>query len=154
MPLIAALAAALIGGAALAVTDGQQLQAAALGLMLAAAIEDFRSRRIPNVLVTPALVLALLGASDLGSSVGAGLALAAPLYLIALIAPGAMGMGDVKLALPAGAIAGFAGLYHLVLAISGFGAMLALIAFVRGGRKATLAYGPAIALGALLVAAL
>ncbi len=152
-PLTNAAVAAAAGGAALAAgVAGDPLRAAALVLVLVAAAEDLRSRRIPNALVAPAIVLALLGADALGASIGAALVVALPFYLIALVAPGAMGMGDVKLALPAGALAGFAGLQDLILAIALLGALLALVAFARGGRKATLAYGPAIAIGALIVA--
>ncbi len=152
-PLTNAAVAAAAGGAALAVAGtGEPLRAAALVLMLVAAAEDLRSRRIPNALVAPAIVLALLGADALGGAIGAALLIALPFYLIALVAPGAMGMGDVKLALPAGALAGFAGLQDLIMAIALLGALLALLAFARGGRRATLAYGPAIAIGALIVA--
>lgn len=152
-PLTAAAVAAAAGAAALAVAgSGEPLRAAALVLILIAAAEDLRNRRIPNALVAPALVLALLGADAIAASIGAALVIAAPFYLIALVAPGAMGMGDVKLALPAGALAGFAGLQDLVMAIALLGALLAVVAFARGGRKATLAYGPAIAVGALIVA--
>lgn len=152
-PLTNAAVAVAAGGAALAVAGtGEPLRAAALVLMLVAAAEDLRSRRIPNALVAPAIVLALLGAGALGGAIGAALLIALPFYLIALVAPGAMGMGDVKLALPAGALAGFAGLQDLIMAIAIIGALLALLAFARGGRRATLAYGPAIAIGALIVA--
>ncbi len=152
-PLTNAAVAAAAGGAALAVAGtGEPLRAAALVLILVAAAEDLRSRRIPNALVAPAIVLALLGADALGGAIGAALVIALPFYLIALVAPGAMGMGDVKLALPAGALAGFAGLQDLIMAIALLGALLALVAFARGGRRATLAYGPAIAVAALIVA--
>ncbi|MEZ4501435.1 MAG: prepilin peptidase [Dehalococcoidia bacterium] len=136
-------------GAATALDGGFVLQGVALGLVVLAAAEDLRTRRIRNALVVPALLLALLGASDLTSaSVGA---LLAPLPLLALsaVASHAMGMGDVKLTAPAGALAGLANVPSLWLGTALAGGILSVIALVRGGRRSTLAYGPAIALGLL-----
>ena len=139
----------LATGAATALDAGLVLRGAALGLVVLAAAEDLRSRRIRNSLVVPALLLSLLGAPEL-TSAGLG-ALLAPLPLLALsvLAPHAMGMGDVKLTAPAGALVGLSGVTSLWLGTALAGGILSVIAFIRGGRRATLAYGPAIALGLL-----
>jgi len=72
-----------------------------LVLLAAAVVTDLKSHRIPNILLAPALSIALLiqaihgGADGLVMAVGGltvGLAMLMPLYLV-----GGMGAGDVKL---------------------------------------------------------
>jgi len=72
-----------------------------LVLLAAAVVTDLKSHRIPNILLAPALSIALLvhaihgGADGLFMAVGGltvGLAMLMPLYLV-----GGMGAGDVKL---------------------------------------------------------
>jgi prepilin signal peptidase PulO-like enzyme (type II secretory pathway) len=58
-----------------------------------------------------------------------------------------MGMGDIKLAVVAGALAGFGGLPLWWLGTALAGAVLAVVALVRGGPRSTLAYGPALVAG-------
>jgi leader peptidase (prepilin peptidase)/N-methyltransferase len=136
---------------------------AAGGAVLAAV--DLLERRIPNrMLVVVAAVVAaaiLLGAVGMGSAwpllwcaVGAaGLFL---IYLvIALIAPSAMGMGDVKLAALVGGVLGFIGPVAILggavaIAFVGGAAALLLILFRRGAARAGVPYGPALVLGALI----
>ena len=70
---------------------------------------------------------------------------------IAVISPSSMGMGDVKLVAAAGALAGMADLQALLVVMALVGGMLGVLALVKVGRSGTLAYGPAIALGAVAV---
>jgi leader peptidase (prepilin peptidase)/N-methyltransferase len=84
--------------------------AAALVPAAAAASADWRSHRVPDVLVALALVPSLVAVvlagdrAHLLASVAAGAALMAlPLLLIHLVAPAAMGFGDVKIAAALGA---------------------------------------------------
>lgn len=132
---------------------------------VALAFIDLRHKRLPNVLTlrsagVVAVMLALDAFPD-GWSVwvraleaGAGLFL---LYLLMnLLTGGAMGMGDVKLALVIGLLAGYLGWLHLIIAT--------LIAFViggllsaglmltkRAGRRSTIPFGPFMLFGLIAV---
>jgi len=132
-----------------------------LGLLAAITVIDWRHRIIPNRLVYPAFLIAagylviarLAGAPiDLaGASIGC-LAYGGGLFIVALIAPRGMGMGDVKLAGLVGLVLGALGLRYVGVAsgvgilIGGVAAIVALLAGAR--RKSGLPYGPWIALGA------
>ena len=97
--------------------------AALLVLLAAAVVTDLKSHRIPNILLAPALSLALLfntmhaGPDGLIVAVGGltvGLAMLMPLYLV-----GGMGAGDVKLL---GVVGCFLGPWGAVVA--GMGTMM------------------------------
>lgn len=145
---------ALIGGGASAALEAAPIAFyASIGLMLIAAAEDIRTRRIRNAFVAPALVLALLAAGASGSLPGALVATVVaplPFLAMAILAPGGMGMGDVKLASPAGAVVGLGAIAQLWVAIAVIGGILAVLGALRRGRRATIAYGPAIALAVVV----
>ena len=150
--LLAVAGAVAVSALALAVGPGPSvLRACALALIGVAAIEDLRTRRIRNALAAPALVLSLFGAPDVPAAALGALIAPLPLLAIALAAPGAMGMGDVKLTAAAGALAGLAGLPPLWLTIGLAGGVLGVVGMIWRGRRATVAYGPAIAAGALVM---
>ena len=153
--------------------NGVQLGADVLtiGLVLVAALWDFRTRRIPNLLTTTAALLGL--ALQVGLSGPAGAQHAAIGWLVGLavlLLPcllGWVGGGDIKLLAAIGALQGpylalMAGLYGIVAG----GLLSVAILVIRSrtlavagetshtARKTTLAYGPALALGALLALAL
>lgn len=136
---------------------------AACGIAIAAV--DLFERRIPNrmLIVAAALetVALLLGALGSGSVSGllraaAGAAAIFVVYLaIALISPGAMGMGDVKLAGFAGGVLGFFGLTALIVGtvagvVIGGIAAVAVVLVRRRGVGGSIPYGPAIVLGAVV----
>jgi leader peptidase (prepilin peptidase)/N-methyltransferase len=78
-------------------------------LAVVASVVDLRHHRLPDALTLPALPAALLLAAPLGlAPVGraaAGAAVLAGAYLLVhAVAPGALGLGDVKLAAPVGAL--------------------------------------------------
>jgi leader peptidase (prepilin peptidase)/N-methyltransferase len=138
------------------------LAAPFLGLMFAVAIIDARWRIVPNRIVYPALALSVAAilAVDLAGgevSVVRGLvgmaAYPGPLLAIALVVPGGMGMGDVKLAGLIGLVVGSFGTAHVVVAAAvgviggGLGGILALAVF-RVGRKQQMPFGPYLAAGA------
>jgi leader peptidase (prepilin peptidase)/N-methyltransferase len=151
---ITTLVALVGGGLAVAADAGLVALYASVGIMLVAAAEDIRTRRIRNAFVAPALVLALLAAltnGGLPSALIATLVAPLPFLLMALLAPGGMGMGDVKLASPAGAAVGMGAISLLWIAIAILGGVLAMVGALRRGRRATIAYGPAIALAVVLV---
>ncbi|MBX7451346.1 A24 family peptidase [Mycolicibacterium sp. 3033] len=73
---------------------------------------DIRQRRLPNVLTLPGAAIVLAGAAVAGYGRGATLgaaALFAAYAAVHLIAPAAMGAGDVKLAIGVGASTGALG---------------------------------------------
>ncbi len=132
-------------------------------ISLALALIDLDVHRLPNVLVLPAYAvgIALLGAASvLGGDYGALLRAAIGclalglLYLaIALLYPGGMGVGDVKLAGALGLFLGWLGWGPLIV-----GALLAfvlggifgiaMIALRRGGRRTAIPFGPWMLAGA------
>ena len=129
-------------------------------------VVDLQHRLLPNRVVLPALaggvVLLLLpaladGAWDqlLRAALGAAALFAAYLAL-ALVSPGGLGMGDVKLAALLGLYLGWLGWPAVVLgALAGFvvqaAVALALLATRRIGLRGELPFGPAMLAGAALV---
>ncbi|MFG2774965.1 prepilin peptidase [Streptomyces sp. NPDC048350] len=126
---------------------------------------DARVHRLPDPLTLPlaaATPLLLLGAEllpyDAGSWLHAllgGLALSAGYFVLFLIRPSGMGLGDVKLALCLGAALGwygwgilFVGTFAAFLAGSLYG--LALVLARRGSRKSAIPFGPFMIGGALV----
>lgn len=93
-------------------------------LLIVAVVTDIRTRRIPNILLSPALSLALLihvttGGVDGLITAASGLALGI-LMLLPLYFTGGMGAGDVKLL---GVVGSFLGPWGAVVA--GFATMMA-----------------------------
>jgi leader peptidase (prepilin peptidase) / N-methyltransferase len=123
-------------------------------ILLAVAVIDLATRRIPNELVGALVVLALVpralgDRAVIVESIVAGLAVFAVALLLAYMSRGGLGMGDVKLAAALGFVLGKVVLPALVLGTAaGAVAGLAVIAGRgRAGRHATIAYGPYLALG-------
>ena len=84
----------------------------AFAWLLALSVFDARWRRLPNWLTLPGAVAVLIFAIATGRGLPAlwgGLALFGIYLLIHLMAPAAMGPGDVKLALGVGALTGYFG---------------------------------------------
>lgn len=165
-PLTEAATAALFLAAA-AVFEPLHLAigaAAFLAVMLAVAFIDARHRIVPNRIIYPSLAVfaVAIGVGDLldgGVSFVEGLigvvAYSLPLLLVALIAPGGMGMGDVKLTALIGLVLGALDLSLVVVAAGagilggGLGAIVAM-AVLRYGRKQQMPFGPFLAAGAAL----
>ena len=135
----------------------------AVGVALAAI--DLDVKRLPNAIVLPSYGVAavLLGAAAIAHADATNLmravfgmaALFGGYYLLAVIVPGGMGFGDVKLAGVLGLYLGWLGWTELVVgAFAGFllGGLagLALMAAGRANRKSHLPFGPFMLLGALL----
>lgn len=114
---------------------------------------DIRERRLPNWLTLPGAAAVMLGACLTGRGAPAVLgavALFGAYLLVHLIAPAAMGAGDVKLAIGIGGLAGAFGID--VWALAALGAPLlttvwALIASTMGTEK-TVPHGPSMCLTA------
>jgi len=159
-PLVEALTAALAAGVVLT-NDG--LHDVLLGLVLVAllvpiALIDLDHRIIPNRLTGLGAVAALAigAASDLGGvpqQLIAGAAAGGFLLLAALARPGGMGMGDVKLAGMLGLFLGREVAVALLVALLAGTAVGIAIMARRGageGRKATIPFGPFLALGGVV----
>jgi leader peptidase (prepilin peptidase)/N-methyltransferase len=133
--------------------------AATLGL----ALIDLDHQLIPNRVLLPATGvtagLLILGAlvdglaGDLVRAAAGGLGYFAFLLIVAIVARGGFGMGDVKLAFLLGLMLAFASWGALLVGIIGsilLGGVASglLLVFGRQGRKAKFAYGPYLVLGA------
>lgn len=129
-------------------------------LAAAAGVVDVLRRRLPDALTLPALPVALLLLLPLGGGAWlrglAGAAVAAAAHTVLhLLAPSAMGAGDVKLAAPLGAVLAAVSWPALVLggmlaaAFTGAVAVVALLCR-RGG--AGLPHGPSMLVSAWVVA--
>jgi leader peptidase (prepilin peptidase)/N-methyltransferase len=130
---------------------------------IALALIDLDTRRLPNAIVLPALLagILLLGVAalvrgDTAALIGAGVggaALFAFYLLLALIKPGGMGFGDVKLSAVLGLYLGFLGWGNLLVGVFAaflFGGVfgLALMAVRKAGRTTQIPFGPWMILGA------
>lgn len=124
-------------------------------LVLLAAI-DIRHRLLPNAIVLPAAVVALVvAASSPGSFLGhlaAGVALGGFFFAFAAFFPGSIGMGDAKLGLLLGLALGSRTLPAVLIAFVGLllGALYVLGRRGFGARKESIPFGPFLALGGIL----
>ncbi|MBP6016184.1 MAG: prepilin peptidase [Candidatus Promineofilum sp.] len=128
-------------------------------ILILLAVIDWEQRRVPNVIVLPATAAALLwawaGHQLFSAAAGAGLAFAFFLALYALgyrlFGPGALGMGDVKLAALIGSIFGVEQMaYVLALGILLAGAAAAGLLMTRRARRGdALPFGHFMALAAV-----
>lgn len=120
-------------------------------------VTDLETRLVPDAAVAPAAALALVASlvtclrctpMVLLGGVGAFLLF----VILALIRPGAMGMGDVKLAGYVGLIAGYPRvIFSLMIAIVAGGiAAAVLLASGRASRRSYMPYAPYLALGGAL----
>lgn len=125
--------------------------------MVLLGVTDLDTKLIPNRILGPAtlltatlLVAGWALAGDAGSVLRAGagaLAYFAAMYVLAVLARGGLGFGDVKLAFLIGMVTGFLGWGHVVVAgVSAFilGGVTAVVLLVtrRSGRKDAIPFGP------------
>jgi len=126
-------------------------------ISVALGVIDMETRRLPNRILLPAYWVAavLLSAAALVAgeperllgALGGGAGLFVLYFALALIRPGGMGFGDVKLAGVLGLYLGWLGWSEL--AVGAFGAFLlgglfgaVLLALRRAGRKSSIPFGP------------
>jgi len=156
-PLVEAATAALYAGVVAATGADRD---AILGLLLVSALVpialiDLDHRRIPNVITGPAALaavaaVAVLNPGALPGHLLAGALAAGAFFVVALVAPGGMGMGDVKLAGVLGLYLGRAvapALFIALLAGSAVGVAIATRRGVGAARKTEVPFGPFLALG-------
>lgn len=132
-------------------------------LLVAIAVIDWRTKKIPNRIVYPALAIAAVYlaaariATDsvhLRQSAAGFLAYGGGLLVVALVVPRGMGMGDVKLAALMGMVLGAIGIRFVAVAagagilLGGVGALVALL--LGASRKSAIPFGPFLAAGAVV----
>jgi leader peptidase (prepilin peptidase)/N-methyltransferase len=164
-PLVEALTGVLFVLTVLVVGVGWVLPAylwfAAVTMVLV--LTDLDHKRIPNRILYPGtavgVVLLGLGAAfegaldDLGRGLLGASTYFAGLFLLALIARGGFGFGDVKLAFLLGLFSAFRGWEHLIVGVFlaffiGGLVALALLVTRKRGRKDALPFGPSLIFGA------
>jgi leader peptidase (prepilin peptidase)/N-methyltransferase len=139
--------------------------AAFLAVLLALALIDARYRKLPNRILYPSVLLFALvivvgdvadGGVDAATAAIGFAAYGGALFVIAMVSPRGMGMGDVKLAFLIGLVLGSLALTFVAVAAGvailagGLGAIAALAA--GRGRKSVIPFGPYLALGAVVAA--
>ena len=125
------------------------LAAALLAVLVPAAVIDARRRVIPNTLTSAGAVaglalLTLLAPAALPTHAAAAAGAGGFFLAAALLRPGELGMGDVKLAAVLGLYLGASVVPALLVAL------LAATAVGVAGRRSTLPLGPFLALGGVV----
>lgn len=126
-------------------------------VLVAVAVIDIRARIVPNAIVLPAACVILVAqiASYPDRTIEWVLATVLaplPLFVLSIISPRGMGMGDVKLALVLGAALGKLVIVGLLIGTFA-GALAAAVLLVRHGRAArgmTIPYAPYLAFGGMV----
>jgi prepilin signal peptidase PulO-like enzyme (type II secretory pathway) len=132
--------------------------------LLLVLVIDFEHRRVLNIMLPPAIVVtllaplfSLLGWANLpsyGSALLGGAAGFVAFLVIFVIGRGRMmGAGDVKLSGVIGLMTGYPAVWAALASGIFLGGIAAIFILIRqrGGAKSYMAYGPYLALGALLV---
>ena len=129
--------------------------AAGCVVLVAVTVTDLERRIVPNRIIVPSLAVALVARTALDPSVRWALATVAAgglFFVIALIYPAGLGMGDVKLAAFLGAWLGWQSLTALML--GAFASLVPAVAILvrhgRAGRKMGLPFAPFLALGGVI----
>jgi leader peptidase (prepilin peptidase) / N-methyltransferase len=137
-------------------TPHSAVMAVFAAVLVVLAMIDYRTRRLPNVIILPAAAFVLVAQIALRPAhwlewVAAALGASLFLLLPALLKPEGMGMGDVKLALLLGAALGWSVLAALVIGLVSAGLVGAAIIAIRGwgARTQTIPLGPFLALGGI-----
>ena len=127
-------------------------------LLIVITFIDIEHKKVLNLLVVPGIILGLLTAvvlhlDDFWTYLIGGLVGFGVLFLIALIAPGSMGMGDAKLILFLGLITGFPEILAVLFIAFVVGGITAgvLLALKKIDRKDPIAFGPFLALAGFIV---
>lgn len=132
------------------------LALALISVLLPLAAIDLEHRLLPNVIVLPA-TLAGLGLAAFANPDGwwpypvSAIAVGGGLFALALVYPGGMGMGDVKMGAMLGAFLGpYAAIAVFLGACLGTLAGLALMVFWKVGRRYPIPFGVFMAVGGVL----
>jgi len=157
--IAAGAVAALAAGAVVARYHGSAngwLAAFAAAVLVVLAAVDIEARKVPNAIVVPAACLVLVARLVLDPGWSwpvAAFAAALSFFVLAIIRPGALGMGDVKLVFLMGALLGPTVVAALVVGTVS-GAVVGLLLIARHGadaRRISIPYAPFLVSGALAV---
>ncbi len=129
-------------------------------VLVALAVIDIRTRRLPNRIVLPAAAIVLAAHIAIAPEHTVEWVVAAAgaflvMFAAHLVYPSGLGLGDVKLALLLGAALGWAVAGALVVGFLA-AALAGVLVLIRGGwaaRKHTMPLGPFLAAGGLVAAA-
>lgn len=129
--------------------------AGCFGFLVVLSLIDLKSRRVPNYLVYPAIVITLLFKGLVSpqalaeAGVGGGMAFLI-FYLTAWMRPGDLGGGDIKLATLIGIGFGFPRMVWALLvgAVVGGAVAVSLLLIWRRSAKSRIPYAPFLCLGA------
>ena len=157
---VAGVAGAALAGASFAVygATAHALVGAILGPVLAVlSAIDLRHRLLPNIIVGPAavvigLVVALGEPHHLRAHLAASFVAGGILFVVSLVNPAGMGMGDAKLVFLIGIALGsrtIAAMFDTAVALVAV-ALYLVATRGRRGLKTTIPFGPLLALGALV----
>ena len=129
--------------------------AAGCVVLAAVTVIDFERRIVPNRIILPALAAALVLRTALDLSINWALAAVCAgglLFIVSVVYPAGMGMGDVKLTAFLGAWLGWQSLTALVLGMFASFPVAVTILALRGraARKVGLPFAPFLALGGVL----
>jgi leader peptidase (prepilin peptidase)/N-methyltransferase len=129
-----------------------------VGVLMAVAVIDVRRRIVPNRLVLPATATVLAARTIVHPSIVwllAGLGAALFLLTAAVVRPGGMGMGDVKLALLLGVAVGRTVPVALLVALVAAAIPSAVLVLRHGahGRAMAIPFAPFLALGGVVALA-
>lgn len=134
-----------------------------VGSGIALLLIDIDVKRLPNAIVLPSIGVVAAGLvavavvegtyESLLRAVVSALVMGAAFLALALIAPGGMGMGDVKLSILLGLVLGWFGVAQVIVGFFAaflFGSLwgLGLMATGRAGRKTAIPFGPFMIVGA------
>jgi prepilin signal peptidase PulO-like enzyme (type II secretory pathway) len=126
--------------------------------LLVVLVIDLEHRRVLNLMLLPAGVVALVGSLVPGApgpiaALLGGIAGFGAFVVIFLVGRGSMGAGDVKLAGVIGLMTGMPAVWAALAVGIVLGGVAAIVLIVsrRGGRSTFMAYGPYLALGAILI---
>ena len=136
------------------VTDALVAAAGCL-VLVAVTVIDLERRIVPNRIILPALATALVLRTALDLSINWALAAVCAgglLFIVAVVYPAGMGMGDVKLTAFLGAWLGWQSLTALVFGMFASFPVAVTILALRGraARKVGLPFAPFLALGGVL----
>lgn len=155
-PLVEIATAAAFGLVAVlhGVDRGLLLELPLVAVLIAVAAIDLDHRIVPNRILAPAAAWALVGLAliepaALPAHLAAGAGAFLFLLTVALIYPGGMGMGDVKLTGMLGLYLGMSVVVALLVAVLA-GSLVGIALIVRRGavaRKAAIPFAPFLALG-------
>lgn len=114
-----------------------------------AAVADWKHKRIPNGYPLGLLVISLLSPLTIVDKVFGAFIISIPMLIIAIMKPGSIGGGDIKLVFSGGAFLGIAGIIKSIVAAILICSVycLWLIFIKKKSRKTKIAFGPFLCIG-------